>query len=456
VRTAVIAATVAVVLASAVPVPAGAEAPSPAPPTKYSKTTACVTSSNTRSTLKSGVSWAQSQLDYTSLWDLGVRGAGETVAVIDTGVNSVGALSGRLLSGGDYVLPDGTGRNDCDGHGTVVAGLIAGAPDAQTGYTGVAPDAKILPIRQSSDYYGVKNAKPGSPQETAGTTTTLGEAIRWAVDQGANVINISEASCRNASRGPDETVQSDIDYAVRHDVVVVAAAGNVDASTQCKQQNTPGKEPNTFPTPAEMNGVLAVAAVDENGDPAPFSLSGPWVGVAAPGVNIVATDPVLGTTGQINEFITSSGVSTIQGTSFAAPYVAGLAALVQERFPGLGALKVIHRIEATAVHPSAPDGRNDFVGYGMIDPIAALSGVLPEENSSTPPPRSEPSILPAAHPHPDREQTTRMIALLTALALLVVALAGGIAVSTRRRHHEALRKQAAPRLRSGAGGRREW
>ncbi|HZZ95671.1 MAG TPA: type VII secretion-associated serine protease mycosin [Jatrophihabitantaceae bacterium] len=436
--------------ASLVAAPAQA-APSPSPPFKYSKTTDCVTSANTRSTLKSGVSWAQTQLDYTALWKLGDKGAGETVAVIDTGVNPVLAFSGRLLSGGDYVVADGDGRSDCDGHGTVVAGIIAAHPDQTTGFSGVAPDAKILPIRQSSNYYGVKNARAGSPQETAGNTTTLGDAIRYAVDQGAKVINISEASCRNASKSPDQTVQSDIDYAVRNDVVVVAAAGNVDESTQCKQQNTPGADPVTFPTPAAMKGVLAVGAVDPNGDPAPFSLAGPWVDVAAPGVGIISTNPAE-PTGQINEFITSSGVTTIQGTSFAAPYVAGLAALIQERFPNLGALGVIRRIEQTAEHPSAPGERNDYVGYGMIDPAAALTAVLPSEASATPAPRPQPSVLPAAHSHPDIDQTTRLIALISTVGLLVLAASASIALSTRRRRAEALVRQA--RLRSGAGARR--
>ena len=305
----------------------------------------------------------------------------------------------------------------------------------------MAPAAKILPIRQSSNYYGVKNAKPGSPEETAGTTTTLGEAIRYAVDQGANVINISEASCRNASKGPDQTVQADIDYAVRKDVVVVAAAGNVDESTQCKQQNTPGKDPVTFPTPAEMHGVLAVAAVDQNGDPAPFSLTGKWVDVAAPGVGIISTNPAA-PTGQINEFITSSGVSTIQGTSFAAPYVAGLAALVQERFPKLDALGVIRRIEQTAEHPSAPGERNEYVGYGMIDPAAALTAVCPAKRRRPRRREVEPSILPAAHSHPDLTRRTRLIALISSLGLLVLAASAVIALSTRRRRTEAIARQA--------------
>lgn len=434
--------------------PAAIGSPStPVPPTPYEQTTKCVTTANTRSTLKTGVSWAQTQLDYTALWNLGYKGDGQTVAVIDTGVNPVGALSGRLLPGGDFVQ-QGDGELDCDGHGTIVAGLIAASPDPTTGFAGVAPDAKVLPIRQSSSYYGVKNAKQTDADKVAGTTGSLADAIEYAVDRGATVINISEASCRNPSQDADPTVQAAVDYALAKNVVVVAAAGNVDDSTECKQQNTPSHDPATFPTPAELNGVLAVAAVDQNGAPASFSLAGPWVGVAAPGVDIISTNPVTGTTGQINELITQAGVSSIQGTSFAAPYVAGVVALVRERFGQLDAQQVIQRIERTAEHPSAPGGKNNYVGYGMIDPAAALTDVLPGETGAPPSPRSGPSMLPAAVTHPDPQRHARLVALIGVLALLVIAASTGIALSTRRRRVEALTRRAA--LRAGAGGRRSW
>ena len=443
----------ALLVASSGLVPAAAAAPvQPVPPVPYKRTTQCVQSANTRSTLKSGVSWAQQQLNYTSLWKLGVRGAGTRVAVIDTGVNPVSAFNGRLLSGGDYVVAGKNGQQDCDGHGTLVAGIIAAAPDAQSGFSGVAPGAEVLPIRQSSDYYGPKKPKnAAAQQQTAGTPASLALAIEYAVDRGATVINISEASCSPAL---DRSVQPAVDYALARKVVVVAAAGNVDQSSDCKQQNDPTKQPVIYPTPADLHGVLAVAAVDQNGDPAPFSLSGPWVGVAAPGVDIISTNPILGTSGQINEFITSSGVSTIQGTSFAAPYVAGLAVLIQERFPGISAQHVIARIEQTAEHPSAPGGRNNYVGFGMIDPTAALTEVLPGDVTPAPSPRSGPQTLPAAQVHVDHSVTRRRIALYSTLGLLVLCVVLGIAITTRRRRADALAqhlREASLRGRAGAG-----
>jgi membrane-anchored mycosin MYCP len=453
---------VALLVVSSGLVAAGAALPPipPQPPFHYKRTTKCVQLANTRSTLKSGVSWAQQQLDYTALWQLGVRGRGSRIAVIDTGVNPVSAFTGRLMSGGDYVVAGGDGQQDCDGHGTLVAGLIAAAPDQQTGFAGVAPGAQILPIRQSSDYYGLRHPKNAQQQnQTAGNTTSLAAAIEYAVARGATVINISEASCTDPSNGIDPSIQPAVDDAVRNKVVVVASAGNVDDNTACKQQNTPGKQPVTYPSPADLDNVLSVAAVDENGDVAPFSLAGPWVDVAAPGVDIISTNPVVGGTGQINEFITSSGVNTLQGTSFAAPYVAGLAALIQERFPGITAQGVIRRIEQTAEHPSAPGGRNEYIGYGMIDPAAALTAVLPGDNGVTPTPRSGPQTLPAAHPHHDTSGTRRRIALYSALGLLVLCVVVGIALGTvrRTRRHRGDRVAPAARessLRTGAGAGR--
>lgn len=458
--------------------PASSTAASPPPPADtnplmtpylgdiihYTQTTECVQAKNAGTTLRSGVSWAQRQLDYPSLWSLGNQGRGQRIAVIDTGVNDVPALAGRVQGTGDFVIPADNGRQDCDGHGTSVAGLIAGAYDPTTGYAGVAPGATILSIRQSSLDYGKKNAKQGSPDATAGTTTTLADAIRLAVDAKATVINISEASCSRPGNldNTDSAVQGAVNYALAHNVVVVAAAGNVAESGDCTKQNRPGEAPVTLPIPASTRGVLAVGAVDEQGQPATFSIAGSWLGVAAPGVNIIATNPIGGSTGQINELSVQSGPVPLQGTSFAAPYVSGLVALVRNAFPYLTAPQVIERIEATAQHPAAPNSRsglpeprNDFVGYGVIDPRAALTAVvpgLPREPSVTP--RHGPRVLPAAALRSDPEHHARQIALLGALVVVVVVLAGLVANSARRRRAELDAQQRdTARSRSALNGR---
>ena len=429
---------------------------SPTPPLHYVNTTKCVQPGNIAQTVRNGVSWAQTQLNYPALWSLADRGAGQTVAVIDTGVNREAAFGARLQPGADLVVAGGDGLDDCDGHGTVVAGLIAASPDATTGFAGVAPAARLIAIRQSSLDYGLKNAKQNAGQNVAGTTASLADAIRYAVRRGARVINISEASCRNGNAPPDAgtlAVESAIRYAVHHDAVIVAAAGNVDSASDCKAQNVPGEKPATIPVPAGLPGVLTVGAVDESGQPAAFSLAGRWVGVAAPGVDIVSTNPLPDSTGQINRFLTGSGVSPVQGTSFATPYVSGLVALVRARFPSLRPAQVIARIERTAEHPSAAGGRDDYVGYGMIDPQAALTAVLPGEVPPSPAPRHGPQTLPAAEGHTDPEHDQRLVALLGTLALFVAVLVGVVVTSTRRRRGDRLVGRPAAGAHSAGGAR---
>lgn len=453
-RTLAAAAIAAGILASAAaggPASAAPRPRAPAPPTHYVQTTKCVQGANIPQTVHNAVSWAQTQLDYTAQWAVTGRGAGQTVAVIDTGVNPSAAFGHRLHAGADLVVAGGNGLEDCDGHGTLVAGLIAAAPDPRSGFAGVAPDADLISIRQSSLDYGVKNqnAAQSAGQNVAGTTASLAEAIRYAVDAGAGVINISEASCRPGSASADPgvlAVAAAVRYAISRRVVIVAAAGNVDTSSDCKKQNTPGLPPATIPVPAALPGVLTVGAVDPSGQPAAFSLAGPWVGVVAPGLDIVSTNPLPGGTGQINRFLTSTGVSPVQGTSFAAPYVAGLVALVKARFPGLRPDQVIARIERTAEHPAASGDRNDFVGYGMIDAQAALTAVLPGETPPAPPQRFGPQTLPAAQAHADPERAARMIALLGTLALFVAIVVGVIVTGTRRRRAAYLLANRAARV----------
>ncbi len=162
-----------------------------------------------------------------------------------------------------------------------------------------------------------------------------------------------------------------------------------------------------------------------DGAPADFSLAGPWVGVAAPGTQVISTNPYPGTPGQVDDVSTQNGRSAIQGTSFACPYVAGVAALVRSAFPDLSAAQVVRRIEQTAAHPAAPGGRNDYVGYGMVDPMAAVSAVLPDAAGISSPP-ARPSTLP---PGPVRSKPTRprQVALagsgLVAGAILVLTIA---------------------------------
>jgi membrane-anchored mycosin MYCP len=348
-------------------------------------------------------------------------GRGQRVAVIDSGVQPHVRLLGRTIDGGDYIQRR-TGLFDCDGHGTAVAGLIAAAPDLASQFVGVAPGAQILAIRQASTFYAVPLRQLDTGEQTrspmAGDTVSMARAVMRAVQLGATVINISEAACFPAEaeqvNAPD--LEAAVHYAVEHNVVVVVAAANT--SSSCKQ-NSPGKV-TTISSPGWFDDdVLTVAATDDDGKPAEFSIHGPWVDVAAPGIDEVSL--AAGRSGLTSGLVDAHGqLRPLDGTSFAAPYVAGLAALVRERFPHLSARQVMHRIEQTA-QPPGLRRRSDDLGYGMIDPVVALTAVLPEEGALT-----RGAAAPVNHaklsgfPAPAPDNTPRTVAITGSVAALLL------------------------------------
>ncbi|HEU0090221.1 MAG TPA: type VII secretion-associated serine protease mycosin [Pseudonocardiaceae bacterium] len=360
-------------------------------------------------------------------------GRGQVVAVIDSGVQPHPRLVDRLLDGGDYI-ENHSGLFDCDGHGTAVAGLIAAAPDAGTRFVGVAPAAKIVSIRQGSASYSVRLRVLATGKEIhtiAGDTVSMARAVVHAVQSGATVINISEAACfpaePNQVNAPD--LQAAVHYAVEQNVVVVVAAANV--ADQC-EQNDPGVV-TTISSPGWFDDdVLTVAATDENGAAADFSMRGPWVDVAAPGTGAVSLD-VAGA-GLTTVLVSADGErSTIDGTSFATPYVAGLAALVRERFKHLTARQVMHRIEQTAQRSAGPGERSEALGYGIIDPVAALTTVLPEEQGTVPEPPPPGPLTDVALPGREDPQA-RTVALIGAAGAVLLLGLTGLIVYTLRWH----------------------
>jgi membrane-anchored mycosin MYCP len=363
----------------------------PAPPEAYQQKYQCP-QSETDGAVLPDVPAAQAMLDIADAQKIST-GADVTVAVIDTGVNKHPFLNGRLIPGGDYVAPSAqnNGTVDCDGHGTITAGIVAANTHGSgLGFTGVAPDADILAIRQTSQAYVTSD----SNSTGAGNTASLAEAIVHAVDHGAKVITTSVDECIPVTpgqpitlSGSDRQLQAAVHFAVQHDVVVINSAGNI-TSGKCK--NTPQ---NSDPDPNRVNqiqipaifadDVLSVASVEPaSGSVSSFSVWGPWVSVAAPGEGIISIDPAPDTSG-LADLYGEPGASqptAIRGTSFAAPYVAGLAALLRAKYKTMSAREIMYRIEATAQHPSGPDGRNNQVGYGIIDPVAALTALIPGQN----------------------------------------------------------------------------
>jgi len=358
------------------------------------------------------------------------------VALIDTGVNRSPRLP-HLRGAGDYVVADGDGLSDCDSHGTVVAGIIGAAPAETDGLAGVAPDAELISIRQSSDAFQPEHASPADTRtdQRAGTVATLARAVVHAANTGARVINMSVVACVPVLKQVDQrTLGAALRYAaVDRDAVLVSAAGNL-GSPDCAQNpdvdpTRPGDARNwggvvTVSTPSWFSDyVLSVSATDGAGAPAvddhgrEISLSGPWVGVGAPGVFVEGvTDR-----GELTNatFDSQAGVmKSMSGTSFSAAYVSGLAALVRAKYPTLSAAQVIERIERTAHAPAnVVDNR---IGYGAIDPLAALNNDVATGQRLPTEHLTRRLVLPAPAPVPDRRPMAT--ALIGSSAVIAVSV----------------------------------
>jgi membrane-anchored mycosin MYCP len=383
-----------------------------------------------------GARWQLSAIDLHALWRLS-RGAGQTVAVIDTGVSRHRLLP-HLVPGGDYVsTADGT--QDCDGHGTIVAGIIgaAEAEESDATFGGLAPDAAIMAIRQSSNAFRRVRDRAGSG---VGDVETLAMAVRTAADAGATVINISSVACLPADANIDDgPLGAALAYAVDvKNVVVVAAAGNVGGPGQCGEQNPAGDPARpglpdwdavkVVVSPSWYDDyVLTVGSVDLDANPSTFSLAGPWVDVAASGEAVVSLDP--DGEGLINTSPSSVDPLPISGTSYAAPVVSGIAALIRSHEPQLTARQVMQRIEDTARHPTA--GWDAQVGHGVVDAMAALSADGPGTSLPAPTTRSAPPPTTARRSEPASRRVAFGGAAICVAVTAVVSISAG---RLRRRH----------------------
>ncbi|GAA4679732.1 type VII secretion-associated serine protease mycosin [Phytohabitans rumicis] len=275
--------------------------------------------------------WQLDELRASHAWRHST-GEGVTVAVIDSGVDgSHPDLAGQVLPGIDLVAGSGDGRTDPVGHGTTVAGLIAGRNDDSSGVLGLAPSAKILPVR-------VLDA-----ENRYDDALIVAKGVRWAVDNGARVINLSLGGS-----GDSPALAAAIDYAFARDVVVVACTGNLAPEA-----------PTEVWYPAREPGVVAVTGLERESE----SL---WSGAITGGATVLSA-PATGLLGA-----RPGGTWKVQGTSFAAPLVSATAALVRSRWPGMSAATVVNRLISTADDLGAV-GRDDRFGYGLVDPVAALT-----------------------------------------------------------------------------------
>ncbi|GGT50293.1 type VII secretion-associated serine protease mycosin [Streptomyces purpureus] len=356
-----------------------------------------------------GTPWPLQRVLLDELWQ-DTKGAGIRVAVIDTGVDDINPQLKKAVdakSGADFLKPLKDASDDANakrgktdgtvdevGHGTKVAGIIAARPRKGTGFVGLAPEATIIPIRQNDE-------------KNSGKSDTMAKAIDHALAKKARVINISQDTTQPLTQNSD--LGKAVARALAADVVVVASAGN---------DGMDGKLKNTYP--AAFPGVLAVASSDRNNERAVFSQSGTFVGVAAPGVDVVSTVP-------------GNGQCVDNGTSFSAPYVAGVAALLRAKYPKWKAHEVVAQIEQTAER--SINGHDNHVGWGVVDPVRALDGDAGPPQAATPdpapprPPAPEPAHL--AMTETPQERAERLATYALGIGGVLVAVVAGSATVIR-------------------------
>ncbi|GAA2709994.1 S8 family serine peptidase [Micromonospora olivasterospora] len=337
------------------------------------------------------------------------KGRGVTVAVVDGGVHAAHPdLKGQVLPGRAF-SPDVArdGRTDPDsesGHGTAMAGIIAGRGGGAMRELGIAPEAKILPVALGPE----------------GPGRDLPSALRYAADAGADVINLSVGA-----PGSDPKITEAVRYALDKGAVVVASAGN-------------RRVDRAVPLPANIPGVLAVGATGKGGSLWSGSVTGPEVGLTAPGERIIAPVPPP---------VSPNGYGVSDGTSQATAIVSGVAALVRARHPKLNAANVVNRLIRTAEDRGAR-GRDPEYGFGAVDVLAALTRSVPAVDGNPLLAAASPSPKPATGDDGDDGPAVSFgladnAGLQLGLCLLAVLLVGVVAVVLIVVNRRAARRRAA-------------
>ncbi|WP_236076467.1 type VII secretion-associated serine protease mycosin [Streptomyces coffeae] len=319
--------------------------------------------------------WYLEDMQAEQMWKVS-KGKGVTVAVIDSGVNaSLPELHGQLLKGTDASRKGTNPHQDPDGHGSNMAGIIAGT-GAGGGIQGLAPEAKILPI---------KGKLFDQPAESAGSV--MAKAIRYAVDHGARVLNISLGV--PGERAYFTKTQAAVNYALKKGSLVFASVGN-------------DRDTNNLPSyPASLSGVVGVGAIDRHGKATEFSTTGDSVGLVAMGEEIP------------EHCLESEGVCKGRGTSQATAVASASAALIWAKHPNWTNNQVLRVMMQTAAKPVSGDIPSDYIGYGSVRPrkvlldgegdpgSATTNPLLAREGATKPNPSSSASNSPDAGSQPE-------------------------------------------------------
>ena len=285
--------------------------------------------------------WGWYRIDVDKAYETGYRGSGVIVAVLDTGVDGDHPdISTNIIDGWNFV-DNNDNVTDLDGHGTMVAGIIAAIANNGVGIAGVAPEVKIMPLKVLTS--------------SGGNWIDLDRAIIRAADNGARVIVMSLGGKYSPL---SLATKAAIDYAYRKGCILVAAAGNDNTS-----------EPFY---PAAYDEVIAVSAIDQNDIKAHFSNFGDYIDFCAPGVNIIST-------WKNGKYAYGSG------TSFAAPYVAGVVALLLSKYPELSNEDVVATLRVYA-EDLGEEGWDPYYGWGLINAYRVVSQTpIPEFPKLAPP-----------------------------------------------------------------------
>ncbi|MFK4788848.1 S8 family serine peptidase [Microbacterium sp. ZW T5_56] len=356
------------------------------------------------------------------------RGGGVLVAIVDSGINAADPRLAPRMAGGVNLVHDGTdprGYTDQLGHGTAIAGIIAAQPDSRSALVGLAPDVRLYSVRVY--------ANTGEEADKAGfgpDVLRLAAGIRAAADSGAQIINVS-MSTPFFSPEIDEAVA----YAERKGALLVASGGNVEASdTEITIGDTQAEAADER-YPAGSPGVLGVTATTVPGDTVTdASIHGPHIALAAPGQGVLTLGLNTG-----DCFFNDDPKS-----SWSTAYASAAAALVAAAYPRESREEWAYRLTATALRGD-PDARDDQVGWGIVQPAAALallpgpdtrgpvSPFVPRQEATTTP---SPETIVIAGPSDQHERDMTRVVLIAVLSAGALGLIGVISIARNRRERE--------------------